>query len=171
MSAERVAIEKNRYMRLVEAGICAQCGKVPARPDRTLCAACSEYQCRKNSERRALESPEAREERLARQREYNHERYALYASIGMCRYCGKRRALPGMKQCEQCHEKRRNRWHNIEHPKKLLARQALEAKWRGQGLCVRCGKPKDDDGHASCEACRAYMRVYDRTRRKGKTTR
>ena len=93
-----------------------------------------------------------------------------YIDRGRCPCCsGRNRLDEGHKVCPECREK--NRAH----------RNALYAKRKAAGLCIRCGEPVED-GRVECRACRARHKPYqvkanaklkrkrDRLREEGKCT-
>lgn len=77
------------------------------------------------------------------------ENRKYFRSRGLCPTChGKRRAEPGMKQCDVCLEVKRER-----------AKRRMD-RFRAEGRCSRCGAQMGDDKHATCEKCRQYSQKY-----------
>lgn len=90
---------------------------------------------------------------------YANERYHRRVSRGRCPKCGGAvepdRKARGRKWCLTC----------VEISGELVARKRRE-RFR-EGLCVRCGKDRDEDEFVTCVACRARERVWaDRHKRK-----
>ena len=71
-------------------------------------------------------------ELLSRKRLYNARK-----ASGICVDCGQHPAKQSYTRCEVCLQKRRNWWH-----------ERLD-----QGLCPKCGKPRQED-YTSCKVCR-----------------
>ena len=149
------------------AGICARCGKAPARPDRTTCEPCAEQHRARDRARHAKakaegipyggRDPEARR-RAGRKR--SRRRSEARKEAGLCIRCGQVPPAEGRAMCEPCREDRRQ------------AKRARHAERRAAGLCVTCAAPAPG-GKAYCDPCsgtrskrrnRAAKRGADRRR-------
>ena len=89
------------------AGICAKCGKQPPRPDKALCAACTQIESdrwhRKKKGRKSRgESAAKRASRLDRQRDYMAERNAKLKADGICTSCATAPAVADRTKCAAC---------------------------------------------------------------------
>ena len=77
-----------------------------------------------------------------------------YLNGGRCPNCGgKRSIINGQQRCEVCAEKERKRKKEA-HDKRVA-----------EGLCVRCGGPRDDK-YMTCKACRDKDAGYKRNGKK-----
>lgn len=98
------------------------------------------------------------EERLLQRR----ENYAYYKRLGRCPKCHSRDArTEGGKYCSDCLEreqKRQERNKEERNRKRSVRGKALYNSRKAQGLCTRCGKPKDTSG-TRCAACAAKHRA------------
>lgn len=123
--------------------------------------------------------PQSREEKLAYKRKYNAERAAFLREHNMCAWCGKEKALDGLRLCWDCWNKSAEnyyqRYHSMTPEEKKAAQKktseyckALRRKRREQGLCTRCGK-KAPEGRITCYECSNKHTAYykELRRRKG----
>ena len=78
-----------------------------------------------------------------------------YRDLGRCPYCsGKNFVTPGYKTCPDCREKKAQNWRD-------RAKRNKE-----QGVCTRCGKPREDNKWKRCKACRdQYTDTYGELRK------
>lgn len=83
--------QKERRIYLKSHGICIRCGYKEAISDMVLCSDCRE---KNNKSRKGKIS--------IRQRERQKEKYHSRKENGLCVYCGKKPALPGMTKCHEC---------------------------------------------------------------------
>lgn len=72
--------------------------------------------------------------------------------LGLCVACGNP-ADPNRVRCIAC----------LQKASKTIAK--LHAKWKAQGLCVRCGKIPPRPNRATCEQCGARMAAYQKQQR------
>ena len=138
---------RRRNEERVALGLCTQCGRNPAAPDRRRCEPCLEKHraADRESYRRARAagrpyggknpSRKRKASRAASERRRKSRRDA-----GMCARCGRRPPVEGSAVCEPCLEKRRE------------AEREIYAARRTAGLCVRCGGPTTDGG-SRCAPC------------------
>ena len=117
----------------------------------------------------------------------NREQYQARKAAGICVVCGHAPAVPCRTKCEacaareratmrrryarlqkerrciSCEEKLADDWFYVccpscrERIRKAVARTA--EKHKAAGLCVKCGRPRDDE-HTVCSACRAKVNAY-----------
>ena len=85
MASDRAAMRRRRK-RLIAAGLCLGCGKVPPRPGHRLCADCAQ-----KATARAM-------------RRFNR-RKAPCVALGICTRCGTRQSMPGVQICGLCSER------------------------------------------------------------------
>lgn len=124
----------NRYQRLKEQGLCPVCGKERDRQDRVLCGKCREsVRDRKRNATVYERKHNAEIERL---------RHKRYREMGMCT-CG-RPLKTGHSRCAICIKRQQDRY---------------EGK-KANGLCVNCGKKKEEDKHVLCAECRQKRREF-----------
>ena len=128
-------------------GLCSQCRRNPAAPNRRRCEPCLEKrrEADRESYRRAKDDGKAyggkdpirkrKTARAASKRRKNSRREA-----GMCTRCGRRPPVEGGATCEPCRVSRRE------------ADREIYAARRSTGLCVRCGAPAADGG-SRCAPC------------------
>lgn len=78
-----------------------------------------------------------------------------YLRQGRCPNCGGQRPIaPGHKSCAECMEKERQR-------------KREEREFRlANGLCTRCGRPRDDERYNTCERCRNRDADRERNRKR-----
>lgn len=93
-------------------------------------------------------------------KQYYHESYEQYKSVGVCPYCKKRKHFGKYVACEICLEKasiyRAAHTTTISNANKTLyqTRKAL-------GLCTRCGQASPD-GQTRCHSCRSKRNARQR---------
>lgn len=87
--------------------------------------------------------------------EQERENRLYYIRQGRCPHCGGQRPIaPGHKSCEACMEKERQR-------------KREEREFRlANGLCTRCGRPRDDERYNTCERCRNRDADRERNRKR-----
>ena len=102
LNARHRELDKLRYKKKKDAGICVMCGKTPAAPGRTYCAKCAERWKKYHYPK----TPEAAGRYRETARAYNKARYERRKAAGLCTRCGKP-AAPGKTNCEECLQKMR----------------------------------------------------------------
>ena len=122
--------------KLIGQGLCPQC-KQPNDRDGYYCSEC----LKKHNERRKAD-------------------YDFYIANGICRICGKDKAMPGTTYCESCsqrayiYNKRRfetNPEYVREHNRESSKKRYEECK--AAGICTRCRKRKADYLKTKCKIC------------------
>lgn len=89
-----------------------------------------------------------------RRRNYYKGRYHQLVEMGLCPVCGKNRPAPGVKLCEEC------RLRNRERERAERMRRALNHQ------CVRCGAPLPPLAtRKTCFSCRVEMCSYHEKKR------
>lgn len=86
-----------------------------------------------------------------------------YLNRGRCPNCGGARSIiPGAKRCEVCAARERQRKREIHDQRER------------DGLCTKCGRPRDDERYKTCSRCRnndrkhyTDKRRYDRLKQSG----
>ena len=164
--------ERARYRRQAaerrEAGLCANCGKHPVAPDRSLCEPCGEQRRDAECERYARARAEGKpyggrnaETRRRLGRERSRKRLHARLDAGLCTRCGRQPQVGGGTTCEPCREARRA-VERERYPARRAAERELYAARRAAGLCVQCAEPTLDGG-ARCGPC-AVRRDSGRSR-------
>ncbi len=128
-------------------GICARCGRAPARPEHTTCEPCAKKHRARDRARHAMakaeglpyggRDPEARR-RAGRKR--SRKRSEARRAAGLCVRCGAVPPAEGRTMCEPCRDDRR------------AADRARHAERRAAGLCPDCAAPAPG-GKLYCEPC------------------
>ena len=140
---------RRRTAERIAQGLCANCGKTPPVPDRTLCTPCA-------GKRRAAERARYAKARAAgklyggrdpkeRRRNARGTARRLYEArreAGLCTRCGLRPPVEGGTACEPCREARR------------AGERRQWAARRMDGLCGTCGEATFD-GASRCGRCAA----------------
>ena len=96
---------------------------------------------------------------------YARQRRKWLAKHYFCVVCGSAWAEPGRKKCASCaaQEKARRAKADPDGTQRAKANRDRYAQRIANGVCVRCGKPRDGNGRM-CDSCRAYCndatRVY-----------
>ena len=142
--------ERQRTAERIAQGLCANCGKEPPAPDRTLCRRCAGK--RRAAERaRYAKATAAGElyggrdpkERRRNARGTTGRLYEARREAGLCTRCGLRPPVEGGTACEPCREARR------------AGERERYAARRMDGLCGRCGEEPTFDGASRCGPCAA----------------
>lgn len=110
---------KKQYNDRKEQGLCAKCGKVPARNGKTTCGGCAEKQKEK----------------------YKADR-DFFLSLGLCPKCGKNKLFGTEKNCPECNAM------NGKYLKDDYAKKYYKTKkeiMRKKNLCMVCCKSKGAD--------------------------
>ena len=146
-------------------GLCSQCGRNPAAPDRRRCEPCLEKrrEADRESYRRAMADGKAyggKDPRRKRQasRAASKRRKDSRREANLCTRCGQRPPVEGGATCEPCRVSRRE------------ANREIYAARRSTGLCVRCGAPATDGG-SRCAPCSVLEAEYVDQIRKNKSSR
>lgn len=137
-----------RREKLIDDGLCPACGKTNDTDG---------YYCKKCTDER---------------KEYSKLYYAGYQQAGVCPKCRKNSILGDEKTCPECRaiyaeamtkyiKKNREQWN--EYQKKMHKKAVNER--REKGLCVRCGRKREDQRFKNCERCRKTMREQSRDKR------
>ena len=143
------ARERQRTAERVAQGLCANCGKAPPTPDRTLCRRCAGK--RQAAERARYAKAKAAgklyggrdpKERRRNARSRTKRRYDTRREAGLCTRCGLHPPVEGHTACEPCRGTRR------------AGERERYAGRRAGGLCGRCGEATFD-GTARCGRCAA----------------
>lgn len=151
---------KNDYWWYKEHGICTRCHEEPVKYGHSMC-----WRCLAN--RRDYDKiryhEQGRSDKWKNQvRESAKARKASRESAGLCVQCGKSAPMDGIKTCETCTERNRQRLRQ-----RRAMHGSIPAACRGDGLfCHRCCKPKCN-GEKMCAECRedaaksaAYARQF-----------
>ena len=164
----RAKDRERRRLRTVERlalGLCSQCGRNPAAPDRRRCEPCLEKrrEADRESYRRAMADGKAyggKDPRRKRQasRAASKRRKDSRREANLCTRCGQRPPVEGGATCEPCRVSRRE------------ANREIYAARRSTGLCVRCGAPATDGG-SRCAPCSVLEAEYVDQIRKNKSSR
>ena len=130
-----------RYHRLKDAGLCVECGKLPAVEGSTKCLDCRERsreRCRKSDAKRTK----------------NHERQAAikrlregYLAKGLCYQCGKRPHVVGKRYCQRCINRAKINSHRAYMKKTRFFSYGMRKEL---GICLRCNEPVVE-GYCFCE--------------------
>ena len=143
MDASENGVSKKSYAELVAEGICTHCGKPNPTPGKGFCPDCWE----KEKKRRKLV------------KEYLKKR-------GICVSCGKNPAEPNRVQCMECAGKRMDRYYE-QGGNTDKQRERNREYWRekskqrrADGVCIRCGKRKPEEGKATCRHCLNKNKLY-----------
>lgn len=129
---------RNRYLNLKEKGICVKCGKNKAVENKVRCLECSEY---------------------------IKQEYAWYKSKGICPRCKSENVKKGYAVCWKCRldlndlkAASYSRHHyeptELQKQKQNEQQKRLRIFRKENGLCVYCGKPKNNETYVSCKMCR-----------------
>lgn len=130
-----------RQQRL-NAGLCADCGKVPYRPGRHNCESCGK-----------------------RAAAYQKQVRAARTKAGLCYRCGKNppkerpesRGRPAKNlMCDECTNKAR-----IRQRERRAANDTLYERRKAAGLCASCGKERDSEQYVNCSDCRRRHRLVN----------
>ena len=146
-------------------GLCSQCGRNPAAPNRRRCEPCLEK--RRASDRAKYAADKAagkpyggrdpnkkrKTARAASKRRKDSRREA-----NLCTRCGQRPPVEGGVTCEPCRVSRRE------------ANKEIYAARRSARLCVRCGAPATDGG-SRCAPCSVLEAEYVDQIRKNESSR
>ena len=143
------ARERRRAAERIAQGLCANCGKEPPAPDRTLCRCCAGK--RREAERARYAKAKAAgklyggrdpKERRRNARGTARRLYEARREAGLCTRCGLRPPVEGGTACEPCREARR------------AGERRQWAARRMDGLCGTCGEATFD-GASRCGRCAA----------------
>ncbi len=156
---------RRRMGERIALGLCSQCGRNPAAPDRRRCEPCLEKrrEADRESYLRAMadgkayggKDPQRKREasRAASKRRKDSRREA-----NLCTRCGERPPVEGGATCEPCRVSRRE------------ANREIYAVRRSAGLCVRCGAPAAGGG-SRCAPCSVLEAEYVDQIRKNQSSR
>ena len=153
-AAERIAL-----------GLCSQCGRNPAAPDRRRCEPCLEKKRAGDRARYAAGKAAGlpyggadpiRKRQAARAASKRRKRSRREANL--CTRCGRRPPVEGGATCEPCRVSRRE------------ADREIYAARRFARLCVRCGAPATDGG-SRCAPCGILEAGYVDQIRKNQSSR
>jgi len=87
------------------------------------------------------------------------EKRSSWLESGLCGTCGKQPPIAGVKECNQCSEKRRRR-QRIEYNSWRKAYLTKRRKrYISKGLCYRCGKEESTGGR--CTTCQEKQKAYE----------
>lgn len=95
----KATYQKERREYLKAHGICIRCGYRQAISGMVLCSDCRE---KNNKSRIGKKNKPLTDEQKIWQHELNKQKYHLRKEQGLCTYCGKNPALPGMTKCHEC---------------------------------------------------------------------
>ena len=167
--AKARATERRRYRRQTvqrkAQGVCTQCGREPAAPDRSVCESClikrreaerKRYAAGKAAGKLYGGKPVAGKRRSARIASRNRRR--VRRDAGLCARCGRRAPVEGGATCSPCREARQ------------AGERELYAARRAAGLCTRCGGPTTDRT-ATCAPCAALEAERGRPERRNAAAR
>lgn len=79
--------------------------------------------------------------------------YDELVARGVCTMCRKQEACFGFTLCADCQEKKAEYYQQNQEKYKQMANER-RARYKAEGLCVRCGKEKEDNGTLQCDVCR-----------------
>lgn len=98
------------------------------------------------------------EERRARKRKADKERWYWLRDHGICPVCAAADIEPGLWGCKLCVKKsqERKRQYDPDGSKQYEKNKQRREQRMALGLCISCGKPAY--GYKNCEACRAKNR-------------
>ena len=119
---------------------------------------------------------QTREERNEYKRRYNKERAEFLRANGLCAWCGKSKAMDGLRLCYNCWCKSAEnhaaayRRLTPEQKKERNAqlkeyRRQQRQSWRAAGLCSKCGQRKPAPGRKQCTDCLIKSRRNAQKRR------
>lgn len=95
--------------------------------------------------------------------------YDFYKKIGICPDCRKNPAVPNRVFCDDCAEKRRERYRNSEKKKRVGNKTVQERKKKG--ICTQCGKWSAAQGRTKCKLCLSKNAEAQRIKRNSYITR
>ena len=161
-SCKKMNNSQKKYIERRFAGLCISCGQADdrTRAGHSRCQSCYD----KYTYNRKELPRERRDEDNAEKREW----WAMRKKAHVCAQCGRQdaRTITGKCYCLQCAKKK------AESAKKSRASgrerelgQERRDRWREQGLCSCCGKPKNDDNYRMCIDCRVRAK-YRKLKRK-----
>lgn len=127
--------DREGYVWCKEHGICTQCRKAKARPNRNTCDDCAEKQSTRERKKRESEDRAPINAR-------NKQRRERLKADGLCFRCGKHKPEQGKTMCTECAIKYR-RWNREWHNKK-------SRHWKETGQCQWCSN-KAIHGKNYCE--------------------
>ena len=148
-SEKERARERRRTAERVAQGLCPNCGKAPAEPERRLCAPCAGK--RRAAERARYAKAKAAgklyggrdpEERRRNARGRTKRRYDARREACLCTRCGLHPPVEDHTACAPCRDARR------------AGERRQWAPRRADGLCGRCGEATFD-GASRCGRCAA----------------
>lgn len=124
MRAKNAEKCKERSTILKANGICICCGHNEAVPERVYCPQCQEKK-RQGTQKWRLENPDKCERQKIRAKALREKRVAE----GICVYCGKEKALPGLQSCHDCRlYKNQYKYGVVEHTDAYYKRERLAGR-------------------------------------------
>lgn len=122
-------------------GLCTKCGK-PLDCDGRMCSACKQIAY-----------------------DYQTKRREFLKSLGLCTICGRNEVFEHECSCPECKAKIAERDQKRIKEKAERNKEVYNER-KKQGVCPRCGNPKEEDGYSWCKDCRAKRTKWNK--RKGK---
>lgn len=162
-------------IRRIENGLCPDCGGERDSDILLTCSKClakkKEYREKRKSEKKCAwcgartDGKVLCEECTRKGSLRKHKDREFLKSIGICTYCGKRKAVPGKSWCADCaynrNEARRILRDNYSEEKhqqeleKMREYRRKKKKWASnKGLCTKCHKRVPPEGYKRCTICR-----------------
>ena len=135
-------------------GLCSQCGRSPAAPDRRRCEPCLEKRRKADREKYAAGKAAGKpyggrdpNKKRKTARAASRRRKKSRREANLCTRCGQRPPAEGGATCQPCRISRRE------------ANREIYAARRVIGLCVRCGAPATGGG-SRCAPCSVLEAEY-----------
>lgn len=150
------------------AGVCVQCGKVPAAPDSLRCEPCAdkrrEGEREQYAEAKAAGKPYGGKnaiQKRAEARDRAARKRAVRLAAGLCPRCGKHAPAPGRSECEPCLEKRRA---SESHDRAVRAARGQCAKCQRAALPgkTRCAEHAESGVDPDTKNARSRERYWSR---------
>lgn len=140
---------KERYEYLKSRGRCTYCGVEQAMYNHTLCPECA---CKRDE---IVKRSRAKDKNYKKKDVIYHQKLAeRREEVGLCRRCGKRKPLPGKKQCIECKVKRRK-----DYLKSLNSKMDKRETKEYFNLCRICGAEELVKGKKLCPTC--YKKILN----------
>lgn len=119
-------------------GICPQCRKRPAEPNKVLCLECAEMAC--------VHDQNKRKRHLEHVKKLDLKKYYRLKEQGICTYCKHEKSIPGKTKCKKCLAK-------IRYKRQQNRRDLDRSEWVAHGICYQCGKNQVLPGKGVCSEC------------------
>lgn len=141
--------QMDNYYYLKSLGICPKCGREDAFPGHVYCPSCMEKQQKKSRDYYHRLSPQDKELKHKKTREYNKKCYQQRKAEGLCVVCGKKKATKGV-FCLECYLKNKKGNQKRAQKKKIETGGDPRERRTEKGLCRFCEEPALP-GHRLCK--------------------